>query len=361
MKRILFIILSLAASPITLMAQDTLHIAGPKDNYYSKSWLDSASFCRWEDRNGYMYPGDAVAKFFQTGDSLEIYGVAAILLTPWDDFDGDTATLCSMYLDTSRANCLSIYRLYQYDSSSSAIMVPIGDDLPVFATDPVTYYIDMGMPGPYPMSLPGNERGSQFPPYPVYERYYSAPQAVCGTFYLGINFYQDWSVNNYGQGALLYSHLPFYLPLFIPSDSREWKEEYAAHYIQRDPATEKIDSTWLFFQNSPGYMFIFPIITPPDTTTTPDDTTGVGLRQNDLIYRYTTLQPNPATDRVRVLSSFGITAIEAYDLRGRLVKKFSIPKSQLSINLDVSSWPRGTYLLRILTPAGPTTKKLLIQ
>ncbi len=57
------------------------------------------------------------------------------------------------------------------------------------------------------------------------------------------------------------------------------------------------------------------------------------IRQDDLIYRYTTLQPNPATDRVSVLSSFGITAIEAY----------------------------GTYLLRILTPAGPTTKKLLIQ
>jgi len=31
------------------------------------------------------------------------------------------------------------------------------------------------------------------------------------------------------------------------------------------------------------------------------------------------------------------------------------------IDLDVSSWPSGTYLLRITTPTGTTTKKLLIQ
>ena len=110
------------------------------------------------------------------------------------------------------------------------------------------------------------------------------------------------------------------------------------------------------------HPLIFPILTPPDTTTPPSDTTGVGLHGADLIYRYTTLQPNPASDRVSVLSSFGITAIEAYDPRGRLVYTNTFKHSHIhTFSLDVSSWPRGTYLLRILTPAGPTTKKLLIQ
>ena len=54
-----------------------------------------------------------------------------------------------------------------------------------------------------------------------------------------------------------------------------------------------------------------------------------------------------------------ITRIEADDLRGRLL--FETPASGLKADLDISTWPRGTYLLRIQTPAGPTTKKLLIQ
>ena len=88
-------------------------------------------------------------------------------------------------------------------------------------------------------------------------------------------------------------------------------------------------------------------------------TPGIGIQTNDLLYRYTSVQPNPATDKVRVTSSFGLTRIEAYDLRGRLL--FETPASGLKADLDVSSWPRGTYLLRISTPAGPTTKKLLIH
>ncbi|MBP5546962.1 MAG: T9SS type A sorting domain-containing protein [Bacteroidales bacterium] len=54
-----------------------------------------------------------------------------------------------------------------------------------------------------------------------------------------------------------------------------------------------------------------------------------------------------------------MTQIEAFDEQGRLVQ--TLPATGLKATLDVSSWPRGTYLLRILTPAGPTTKKLLVQ
>ena len=73
----------------------------------------------------------------------------------------------------------------------------------------------------------------------------------------------------------------------------------------------------------------------------------------------TAVMPNPATNKVRVTSSFGLTRIETYDAKGRLVQ--TLPASGLKADLDISTWPRGTYLLRIFTPAGPTTKKLLIQ
>ena len=97
------------------------------------------------------------------------------------------------------------------------------------------------------------------------------------------------------------------------------------------------------------------IVTPHD----PNDT--VSVQQADPVYRYTAVAPNPATGKVKVTSSFGISSLEAYDAQGRKVHEFQIPNSEFSINLDVSSWPRGTYLLRIQTPAGPTTKKLLVQ
>ncbi|MBP5546726.1 MAG: T9SS type A sorting domain-containing protein [Bacteroidales bacterium] len=71
------------------------------------------------------------------------------------------------------------------------------------------------------------------------------------------------------------------------------------------------------------------------------------------------INPNPATKQVHVATNFSLTQIEAFDEQGRLVQ--TLPATGLKATLDVSSWPRGTYLLRIQTPAGPTTKKLLVQ
>ncbi len=85
----------------------------------------------------------------------------------------------------------------------------------------------------------------------------------------------------------------------------------------------------------------------------------VGLRQTDMVYRYTAVSPNPATGSATVTSSFGLTQIEAFDEQGRLVQ--TLPATGLKADLDVSSWPRGTYLLRIHTPLGTATKKLLVQ
>ena len=453
-KTILFLGLIAASIGGSLHAQDTIHLAGPQSNYFYNVWLDSGSFNRWADRNGYMNPGDAVAKLFLTNDTLNVYGVAGILLNPWDDFCGDTAEIVSQYLDTSRSNCSSSFRIYQYDASQTDPMVALGEPLPVVATAPVSYFLDMGAAMPNELSGMYN---SQFPIFPVFERYFQTPQTVHDTFYTGINFEMNWGACNYGQAGYLPT-LPFYIPLFIPNEPKVWNESIAGHYFDRNPMTAEIDTMWIYTENLSGYMFIFPIIAPPDTTVNPGDTIvdpidtilsgdliirsgntvviapgdiiviggdtivntgdtltvtlgdtvvisghpvvinpgdtltvnpgdtlfvnsdgsitvnpggtivvsssgggtpGIGIQTNDLLYRYTSVQPNPATDKVRVTSSFGLTRIEAYDLRGRLL--FETPASGLKADLDVSSWPRGTYLLRISTPAGTTTKKLLIR
>jgi hypothetical protein len=106
--------------------------------------------------------------------------------------------------------------------------------------------------------------------------------------------------------------------------------------------------------------------TSPTDTTAIDTTAAIPTSHLSPLTSHLTIRPNPASDEVTLLSSFGITAVEAYNAAGTLV--FSSRDSgsfhRLSdhaLSLDLSSWPRGSYLLRIHTPAGTTTKKLLVQ
>ncbi|MCR4659974.1 MAG: T9SS type A sorting domain-containing protein, partial [Bacteroidales bacterium] len=119
--------------------------------------------------------------------------------------------------------------------------------------------------------------------------------------------------------------------------------------------------------------FLFPILTPPpapDTTTVNDstqtpDSTGTGVDTNaavlpvDLMQSFVTISPNPAADRVQVLSSFGLVAIEVYDADGRQVHAEKV--SGLARTIDTGHWPRGIYMLHITTPYGPAVRKLVLR
>ena len=71
------------------------------------------------------------------------------------------------------------------------------------------------------------------------------------------------------------------------------------------------------------------------------------------------LQPNPASNSVLLTAEAPLSGIDVHTASGAFYKH--LPASGLTADIDVSSWPAGTYLLRISTPAGTTTKKLLIQ
>jgi hypothetical protein len=83
---------------------------------------------------------------------------------------------------------------------------------------------------------------------------------------------------------------------------------------------------------------------------------GIAMR---LLERYVGLQPNPATERVQVLSSFGLQRIEVYNATG--VKVDERKAAGYSATLDVSALPAGPYLVRIATPRGTVTKKLVVR
>ena len=103
------------------------------------------------------------------------------------------------------------------------------------------------------------------------------------------------------------------------------------------------------FPNFEGYVFLFPILTPEP----------VGIDEANPVERNTIISPNPATETVKVASGFGLQEIEVFDAAGARVH--TQKASGFSTTLNVGSWPRGTYLLRIRTAMGMATKKLVVQ
>lgn len=73
--------------------------------------------------------------------------------------------------------------------------------------------------------------------------------------------------------------------------------------------------------------------------------------------QYTQMMPNPANDRLTVISSFRMVSIELYDVSGRKVQSHRV--EGLSGELDISSLQPGNYVVRIVTAGGIVHKKLV--
>ncbi|MCR4828690.1 MAG: T9SS type A sorting domain-containing protein [Bacteroidales bacterium] len=80
---------------------------------------------------------------------------------------------------------------------------------------------------------------------------------------------------------------------------------------------------------------------------------------NDFDRDYTLVSPNPAHTSVNVFSSFHIHKYELYSLKGELMERRAIHAN--STIIDVSTCPKGIYLLRLYTPYGETTHKIVVQ
>ena len=102
-----------------------------------------------------------------------------------------------------------------------------------------------------------------------------------------------------------------------------------------------------------------------DSTFVNPGRTSIGFRTNTNgidtpdDYPQIELYPNPATGQVTITADCeSIVRATLLSIDGRELTTFTF---QRSTTLDVSPFPPGPYHLRILTPLGPTTKKLLLQ
>ncbi len=100
---------------------------------------------------------------------------------------------------------------------------------------------------------------------------------------------------------------------------------------------------------------IFPILSPGPSQHS--DTVNIVISAG-LLERYINVYPTVADGgAVTVLSSFHLEGVEVYDAAGRMLCRQ--PASGVAMTVDVSQLPAGSYMLRINTVSGSTTKKFL--
>jgi flagellar hook assembly protein FlgD len=69
--------------------------------------------------------------------------------------------------------------------------------------------------------------------------------------------------------------------------------------------------------------------------------------------------PNPAKNNIKIISQFKVKDIEIYNISG--IKLKTIPINDYEKYIDISDLIQGTYIIKINTPRGIATKKLLVE
>ncbi len=378
MKKTFLILTVVLISGVSVTAQDTLYSNDMRliPNYYVPVWFDSfdyddyykvyhAYILKLGENNNTGITQRAWKMY--TDDTLTVYGLAGGFSTTYRLNPDYWARYPYGMGDTSCTHSRIYMRLYEADTNSLRL---IADEQMVHLNQtPISYYIDLELakrPEPW----------NKLPLIPMYDRYFSSPVTVADSFYVGVRF-RDSDLSGAITNTLLLQTIN--------------NPNIDCAYYSRiyDYTISDTIERWIYskFPTGDGVPFLFPIIAPPDTTSIPDstftsDTTSVPdstftsdttfvpdttqvvdstarIIAPDLVYRYTAVQPNPATEKVRVTSSFGLGRIEAYDESGRRV--FGTTASGMVATIDVASWKKGVYLLRIATGAGPTTKRLIVK
>ncbi len=346
MKNNLISISLLLVCALSAAAQDSLYVSPlPKEEYYCKEFPEEDTVKY--DESWSSTEVDITAKILYISDTLTVYGIAAVIVDPnfrWrrQGWEPDPADLISLYADTSYSGCIESLRLYRFDTNTANTLTQVGEDLTIHLIDtPLSYYWDIQK-----VSGMMRDEGEILPPLPVYERYFSSPHTVADSFCIAFTFFSYYFAPNglrsrYGMGPFTMTpHTPKFPP---------WLE----------PTADYWNSQWYFWRR--GYThckLYFPILKPnPAGGGGGGDSLAAG--QADMLQRMVSVSPNPANGRARVLSSFGLTRIEAFAPDGRPM--LDRQAGGLTADLDLAGWPVGTYLLRIHTPVGTATRKLVVS
>ena len=345
MKKIALAMAFVAAFGVTVMAQDTIATDTLKSSYFHNRWFDQDTLLVSQNGpvSGHMCE-DAYA--YHTDDTMKVYGVAI-------SSSLDTNIYGNTWLDTTLDKVYRTVRLY----------VPEGDSLRMLAERQfyikdaeVAYYMAMNKRD---LFMPD----STLKPFPVYELFFDSPVAVKDTFYIGFNYETNCKYLDPTLGRVFNYKYTMTINGLQPAWVAGRKDTVTIAQRRTEESPNYDQGTWKIRTRiaHQTIVFLYAITEPGDGTSgggSGSDTT-LTITASDAAARYVSVQPNPAVDEARVLSSLGLRGIEAYNAGGQ--KVYEGKAKGLEATLDVKGWPRGTYLLRITTPMGTVTKKLLVE
>ncbi|MBQ3997055.1 MAG: hypothetical protein II637_03365, partial [Bacteroidales bacterium] len=116
---------------------------------------------------------------FYSEDTLIVYGLAGSIIP--EDYFHLPFNHPETIEDTSHAKLQEAMRLYAYDYEN-ATLNQLGEDVLVNVVEtPVSYYMQLGQL----LGFCDYYDSTLFPIFPVYEGYFSEPQVVVDTFFVG--------------------------------------------------------------------------------------------------------------------------------------------------------------------------------
>lgn len=332
-KIVVFFVMSgmFCVSMTTAVAQDTL--TRPKSNYYYEYWLGDEY--PEEDTlqvTSSITSGCAVGSLLHVNEPIEIQGVAIAIGTKvtssmyWDEAGTNV-------VDTSSENCFEYFRLYKRVGDS---LVVVEEAKCHVLENPVGQYL-----------ITKSSIGINDTLFTFYEAYFKSPVVVTDSVFVGM------TMNIYGAciDADTNPTWPMF-PLFIHHTyDFQYRNWVFLDNFCYDGSLGPINPFLLV--KSMYYPLIFPIYIPrPDLI----DTTAVeGVEASDGV----TLSPNPAGEKVHIMSEQTILSIDVYAVEGKRVYHCDVKEDHADI--DVSRWPRGEYVVNLTTSKGTVGKRLLVK
>ncbi len=321
MKKTLLIIIGMLALCNVLRAQDTVPF-GQFDNYFVYGNLPEFEKYRHYYLGTMTYPGDGgeIGKYFFSADSLTVYGIAAGI---------KEKSIIRYLADTTYDNSIEYLRLYY----SAADTLQCLNQAPVHLHNNISYYLNCDTVNP-----PSSNYITE-----MHERYFPSPTTVVDSFYVGCTHF----LHKHPFDQEHCYRCPPLLISVIESVDLYNREDYILCFHEPSGV-----HSWIRSYIYGDFSLLFPILTPPDSSNSIDD--------HGMLGRLTGVMPNPAAETAKVVSSFGLSRVEAYNLAGEKVDDLRLPSPSLSATLDLHRWPVGAYILRIHTPQGVATKKLTV-
>ena len=175
-----------------------------------------------------------------------------------------------------------------------------------------------------------------------HEIYFDEEIELSGNFLIGMEVL-PWDV--------CYSYVAATLSMLIANCPGFNETELYNPQKKVDGVWSSLDSElWNLGDNTTNVHFlpIYPILA---------SNSGIDKPNSDIVKNNTFLSPNPAKDFVEITSSFKIKTIDVVNMQGK--KIFSKQCDNYMTQIDIHSLPSGSYIIKIHTDKGDTTRTII--